>query len=126
MRHHSSGVGALARWLRTATVLAVIGVVLFDTGALLVNAIRLDETAADAASRGRATWQQTRSRAAVERSITLQAQTLAGAVVDEVVLDDTGLGVTLHRQASLRLLDKVGPLRHLATSVASQHLPLQQ
>jgi hypothetical protein len=104
----------------------VIGVVLFDTGSLLVNAIRLDETAADAASRGRATWQQTRSRAAVERSITLQAQTLAGAVVDEVVLDDTGLGVTLHRQASLRLLDKVGPLRHLATSVASQHLPLQQ
>ncbi|MBA3621935.1 MAG: hypothetical protein H0W51_06390 [Euzebyales bacterium] len=114
------------RWLRTATVLAVIGVVLLDTGALLVNAIRLDETAADAASRGRATWQQTQSRAAVERSITLQAQTLAGAVVDEVVLDDTGLGVTLHRQASVRLLDKVGPLRHLATSVASQHLRLQR
>jgi nitrous oxidase accessory protein NosD len=126
VRHDSRAVGALARWLATATVLAVIGVALLDTGALVVNAIQLDETAADAASQGRAVWQQTRSRAAMKRSITLQAQTLAGAVVEEVVVDDSGLGVTLHRQASVRLLDEVGPLRHLVTSVATHHLPLQR
>ena len=126
VRQDSFGAGALARRLRTVAVLAVIGLALTDAGALVVNAVQLDEAAANAAARGSVVWQQTQSLTAVKRSITLQAQTLAGAVVDEVVLDDTGLGVTLHRQASLRLLDKVGPLRHLATSVASQHLPLQQ
>ncbi len=104
----------------------MIGLALLDAGALLVNAVQLDEAAAGAASRGRTVWQETRSRTAVNRSITRQVQTLAGAVVDEVVVDDTGISVTLHRHASVRLLDHIPPLRHLVTSFASQHTPLQR
>lgn len=126
MEHHRNGVGALARWLKAAAVIAVIGLALLDAGALLVNAVQLDEAAAGAASRGRTVWQETRSRTAVDRSITRQVQTLAGAVVDEVVVDDTGISVTLHRQASVRILDDIPPLRHLATSAASQHIPVQR
>lgn len=125
MRQDSFGAGALIRRLRTLAVLAVVGLALTDAGALVVNAVQLDETAANAATRGSVVWQETQSLTAVRRSITLQAQTLAGAVVDHVAVDNSGISVTLHRQASVRLLDHIPPLRHLATSSASQHTPLQ-
>ena len=88
--------------------------------------MQLDSAAGDAALRGRAAWEDTQSVPMARKLAALQAETLPGATVEQVSIDDGRIEVTLRRRARVRLAGGIPALRDLVTPVVSQQVPLRR
>jgi hypothetical protein len=105
--------------LKTIAIICVIGVVLFDIGAVIVNHVQLDEATQNVLRETSATLDTTAGRR--PDVITATAQEAAArrsdrAVVEEAVLDESGFTVTMSQEARVLLLDRLGPLSDYATA----------
>jgi hypothetical protein len=108
--------------LKIAVVLAVIGVILYDASAVMVNAVQTDELGQMALRAAVAQAQTVAGRQ--PEAITEAARTGLGgsdrARLDAAVLDETGLTVTISQDARVLILDRLGPLSDLATSTVTK------
>lgn len=99
--------------LRLVAGLGVLIVVLFDVGALAVNRVQLDAAAGSAARAGVA--ERADGRAAVEQAVAQRLSRVKDVVVDELVIDHSGVTVTITRPAPVLVVDRLGRLGALAT-----------
>lgn len=100
--------------------LILLGVVLFDGGAVVVNRVQLDEAARSAARVGAVTWSQQGSSRAVERAVLGDLSGQSGMALDAVTVTDARVEVTVSRHAAVLVLDRLGPLaRHVQGSATS-------
>lgn len=113
--------------LKTVAILAVIGVILFDVGAVIVNHVQADELG-QAALRSAVERTQTPAGRRPE-AITEAAQ--AGlerrsdrAELEAATLDESGLTVTIRQDARVLILDRLGPLGDLATARVTKRAEL--
>jgi hypothetical protein len=114
--------GILISWLvRLILSFAVIAVILFDTGSIILNFFSLDSTARDIAV--------SLSTEVDPRSHTLQDQQILEQQVEEladeaearmvsVVLEDRAIVVTLRRRAETILVDRIGLIRDWGLATA--------
>ena len=109
-------------WLVKITlVLAVLGLVIFDAGAIAVNFFGLDSTADDIAvilktEIGSGSLPETQSTQLVARAEELAKESSARLV--EVTLEDEIVRVVLRRKATTILTGKIGPLKDWTRATA--------
>jgi hypothetical protein len=108
--------------------LAIVGLVLFEAGAVIVNHVQLDtlsERVAQAAASGHA------ARPARDLSGARQAAEAAvvahpAARVDDVhLLPDGRVAVVVTQEANVLVLDRLGPLSDLASATATRSAPVR-
>jgi hypothetical protein len=114
--------GVIADWLLKLIVgLAIVGVVLFDAGSVIVNFFTLDSTAEDIAT------SITHSLANKEieptqRDVELKAEELAGDAEVKLLraeIDQEGvLHIRLRRTASTVVVGRIGPIEDWAKATA--------
>lgn len=116
--------------LKLVAGLLMLGVVLFDTGAVIVNHVQLDEVAWATATHGARTWTAQRSTAAVHTAVQQRLARHASMTLEDVVVAEDRVAVTLSRPANVLLLSRLGPLsayargRATATSDGPRHRDL--
>jgi hypothetical protein len=114
--------GVIADWLlKLIAALAIVGIIMFDAGSVMVNFFTLDSTAEDIAT------SITHSLAnkeinATQRDVELKAQELADEAQVKLVkaeLDREGvLHVKLRRTASTVVVGRIGPIEDWAKATA--------
>lgn len=105
--------------LKLVVGLLLLGVVLFDTGAVIVNRVQLDETASATATSGARAWTAQRSTAAVHTAVQQRLARHATMTLEDVVVADDHVAVTLSRPANVLLLSRLGPLSAYAHGQAT-------
>lgn len=96
--------------LKTIVVLAVIGVALYDGGAVLVNQFQLDEAAGDAIRIAAQDYGTHRSANGAETVANEVLEELTGAELSEFTVDEVGMRMTVGRPAPVLVLDRIPPL----------------
>lgn len=104
--------------IKLVVVLALIGVVLFDAGAVLVNQVQTDELGQEAlrAAVQSAQTPAGRQPTALEEAASAPLSGSERARLESVTLDAEGLTVTISQDARVAVLDRLGPLADLATA----------
>ena len=108
--------GIIVSWLvKLVIALAIVGVVLFDAGAIAVNAFTLSSTAGDIATALSTTVQQSGTASINENQLENQAQELAddaGAKLVSVTVDTNAriVKVRLRRSADTLIVRRVDPI----------------
>ena len=116
--------GLLVSWLvKLVLGLAVAGVVLFDAGAIAVNAFTLSSTAGDIANALATSVQQSGSTSINENELEVQAKALANDVDAKLVsveVDTTArvVRVTLRRKAGTLIVSHVGAIEKWGRATA--------
>jgi hypothetical protein len=114
--------------IKIVAILAIIGVVVFDTGAVIVNHVQLDDVAQTTL---RTTAQSARTGADRRPAALTQAaeqaldQASERAELVEVTLESSRLRVTVRQDAQVLLLDRLGPLADLATAEVTKATELE-
>lgn len=108
--------------VKVVAVLAVLGVLLFDAGAVLVNRVQADEVA-QTVLRSAVTAAQTPEGRLPDAVVASAQAGLTGqdeVRLDSAVLDANGLTVVISKDAKVLVLDRLGPLAGLATATVSK------
>jgi hypothetical protein len=108
--------------LRLVAILLIIGVVLFDAGAVLVNRVQTDELAQRAlrSAVNAAQSPEGRRPEAVVASATAGLSRSDRARLVSATLDAAGLTVVVSMPAEVLVLDRLGPLSDLATATVTK------
>jgi hypothetical protein len=114
--------GILVSWLvRLVLSFAVVAVILFDTGSIILNFFGLDSTARDIAV-SLSTEVDPRSHSLRDQQILEQKVTELAAEADarmvSVTLEERAIVVTLRRRAETILVDRISPIRDWALATA--------
>lgn len=116
--------GIIVSWLvKLAVGLAIVGVVLFDAGAIAVNAFTLSSTADDIANALATSVQQSGTASVNQNQLEDQAQELAddaGAKLVSVTVDTNAriVKVRLRRRADTLIVRRVDPISSWGRSTA--------
>lgn len=108
--------------VKTVLVLAVIGLVLFDGVAVMVNHVQTDDLAgralraAERTSGSTSAARQTSAQEAAEQAVAEHRR----ATVEEVATAGGTLAVTVTQTAPVIWLDRVGPLEDWAVSTVTK------
>lgn len=105
--------------LKLVAGLLLFGVVLFDTGAVIVNRVQLDEIASATATSGARAWTEQRSTTAVHTAVEQRLARHATMTLEDVVVAEDHVAVTLSRTANVLLLGRLGPLSAYAQGQAT-------
>lgn len=119
--------GVIGDWLiKVALVLAVIGVIVFDIGAIAVNSFGLNSTATDIANEiapapGEVLTQQSVEREAAELAAN------AGARVVKVTFDrpNNRVSIRIRRRADTLVVGRIGPLEDWTRATAEARFRTQ-
>lgn len=109
----------LSGLLRTVLALLVVGLVLFEIGAVLVNRVQLDEAARVAAQAGAQGLAERGSQRVAEAAVQARLGEERDVALDAVVVDAPRVTVTVSRPAPVLLLDRMGPLARYAVGRAT-------
>jgi hypothetical protein len=104
--------------VKVALVLAVLGVVVYDAGAVVVNHVQVDELGQSAL---RAAVQRTQAPGGTAPAAVAEAAQAGLARSDRAelgaaVVDTAGVHVTVRQDARVLVLDRLGPLADLVTA----------
>lgn len=119
--------GVIGDWIiKVALVLAAVGVIVFDIGAIAVNAFGLNSTATDIANEiapapGEVLTQQSVEREAAELAAN------AGARVVKVTFDrpNNRVSIRIRRQADTLVVGRIGPLEDWTRATAEARFRTQ-
>jgi hypothetical protein len=108
--------------LKLLAILGVVGIILYETGAVVVNHVQADELGGAVL---RAAVQQAESpQGRREGAITEAAETAVArsdrARLVEAALDGGEVRVTIEQDAQVLVLDRLGPLADLATATVTK------
>lgn len=113
----------LSGLFRLVAGLLALGIVLFDSGAVVVNRLQLDEAARNAARAGAATWAEEGSARAAEAAVRAHVLDRVQVDVGEVGFSAGHVVVTVSRPAPVLLLDRLGPIASWAEASATSSWP---
>lgn len=99
--------------------LLLLTAVLFDSGAVLVNRLQLDEAARQAAHAGATTWASQRSHQAVQQEVLQRLSTQVGMSLDELTVGEGQVEITISRPAAVLFLDRINALARYASGSAT-------
>lgn len=105
--------------LKLLVGLLLLGLVLYEGGALVVNQVQLDDAARRAAAAGAAAWAYEHSTAAVDGVVQRRMTRHTEMALESVAIEGDTVTVTVTRPAAVMLLDRIGPLSHYAQGRAS-------
>lgn len=108
---------------RTVGGLLLLALVAFEVGAVVVNAVQLDDAARRAARQAAGALETRGSLAAAEVAADDVAAELDGCHVADVALEEDGVAVTLTRPAPLLLAGRVGPIAERTVASATARAP---
>lgn len=109
----------IAGVLRLVGGLLLVGFVLFEGGALLINRVQLDEAARVAASVGARAWTAEHTSAAVTSAVEQRMAAHTGMALEGVTVENDRVAVTVSRPAPVLLLDHIPLLAHHANGRAT-------
>lgn len=112
-------------WLiKVLLVLAVVGFVLIEAGAVVINRLQAGDVAGQAASEAGLTYSNTNNiDAARERAEEFVEQNDAEFVEAELL--DGRMAVTVRKRASTRLVHEIDALEGLTTATVTESAPLR-
>ncbi|MFO8075947.1 MAG: hypothetical protein ACQETV_00445 [Actinomycetota bacterium] len=108
---------------RTVGGLLLVALLAFEVGAVVVNAVQLDDAARRAARDAASALETRGSLAAAEVAADDVATDLDDCHVVEVALEEDGVAVTLTRPAPLMLAGRVGPIAEHTVGSATARAP---
>lgn len=116
-RHGDAQAGdvILAGLLKIVVALLVLGLVLYEAGAIAVNYFQVDDLAGRAARAGASTPPQQRTHATVERAV-LAVLESSDAQLEELEVEGDEITLTISRPARVLLLDRIPPAEGLTTA----------
>lgn len=124
VRHGQDG-GIVTGWLlRLVATMAVLALVVFEIGAVVVASVAADDAAGEVARAATVTYRSTGSLAEAEAS----GQTVADERSVELVSleeDGTALVVMVERSAGTLLLHRFGPTEDLTTRSATRRVEIE-
>lgn len=106
--------------MRTVAGLLVVGVIVFEVAAVTVNRVQLDDAARTAVSAAAQSWGQSKSTPAASQAALDSLSTQRGIALETFDVGDDILTVTLTRDASVLVLDQIGPLAPYAHASATK------
>lgn len=94
--------------LKVVAALLLVGLVVYEAGAIAVNHFQIDDLAGQAVRAGAGTPQQQRTHATVERAV-LAVLEGSDARLEELEVDGGQVVVTVSRAARVLILDRIPP-----------------
>lgn len=104
--------------LKLLLFLAVLALIVFEAGAVMVNQVQADEAAGGAARAALAASASSRAQPHLEEAA--RAALPERTTLDALTADAEGVEVTVTRQANVVVLDRIGPLEGLASATVSR------
>jgi hypothetical protein len=117
--------GAVSNWMvQMLAVLAIVGLVVFETVALAVTAVSVDDAAREVA---RAARDQYRAEQSLDRTAAVadEVAEVHGATVTSLETNGDELIVTLEKRANTLLAHRIGPLAERVTPSATRRVALR-
>lgn len=105
--------------LKLLAGLLLLGLALYEGGALIVNQVQLDDAARLAAAAGAAAWAHEHSTAAVDGVVQRRLTRHTEMALESVAIEGDTVTVTVTRPAAVMLLDRIGPLSQYVQGRAS-------
>lgn len=123
MQAETGGVitGGLAK---TVVVLALIGVALFDFGAVTVNALQLDDIAGSTLRLARQSYAETGRIEATTEAVQARLEREDEVRLEELAVDDGELVLTLGRPSATLLTHRIPPLEPHTHRTVTKRAPL--
>lgn len=109
----------------TVVALAVIAVVLFEIGAVVVNVFQLDDLGGRAAVAAATAWRDTRTGPAVLAAVEDVVAGQAEVAAVEISADAGTVAVSLRRSPAVMVLDLVPPVRDRLHATVTQQAVLE-
>lgn len=117
--------GQVGSWLiKLLVVLAIVGFILVEFGAVVINRLQAGDIAGQAASEAGLVYSNTGNiQAAAERAEEFVEENGAELVDAEVM--DQRMVVTLRKEAATRVIDRIGALEGLTEVTVTESAPLR-
>lgn len=109
--------GGLAR---TAIGLLLFALVVYEVGAVAVNSLQLDSIGQDAARAAATAWSEEHRRSAAEGAAAATLAGHAGVSLDEVLVGDGRVSVTLSRPAQVLVSHRIAALRRFLVATVTK------
>lgn len=122
---HERGDVVLGGLRGTVVALAVIAVVLFEIGAVVVNVFQLDDLGGRAAVAAATAWRDTRTGPAVLAAVEDVVAGQAEVAAVEISADAGTVAVSLRRSPAVMVLDLVPPVRDRLHATVTQQAVLE-
>ena len=118
--------GIVLGWLfKIIVMLAILAIVSFETGAIIVAKVTADRVAIDAASEAGQVYSSTGSLSkAREAAVQIAAKDDAQVIHCDLIGDGKYISVTIHKKASTFLVQHIGFLKRFASADSTHSGPV--
>ncbi len=108
--------------IRTIAVFAILGVIVYDAGQVVVAQVKAENIAQAAAQAGADTYHSTKNKeqARAAADAALKEQDPSAVIIAFQVQTDGTVSVTVQRTAHTLIVERVPPLRHFGVQRATQ------